>query len=243
VASSGSRPLIGLTTYQERARCLVWDTDFALLPHSYVDAVARAGGVPVLLPPVEQGADEVIASLDGLVLSGGADIDPSRYGEQPHPATRGTRPGRDEWEVRLLGRALERDLPVLCVCRGAQLLNVALGGSLKQHLPDAVGHEGHRPRPAVFGSTRVTLREGSRVADILGTERDVPCYHHQALDRFAPGLDIVGWAEDGTAEAVELPGHRFVLGVQWHPEEDKSDIRLFEALVAAAAAADPVDRL
>lgn len=234
MVSNASRPLIGLTTYAERAQCQVWDTDFALLPFNYVAAVSGAGGVPVLLPPVEHGADEVIESLDGLVISGGADVDPAAYDQRPHPATRNTRPGRDQWEVRLLDRALARDLPVLGVCRGAQVLNVALGGSLHQHLPDVVSHEAHRPEPAVFGTTRVRLAEGSLAAEILGTDSKVPCYHHQALDRIAGELVASGWAEDGTVEAVELPARRFVLGVQWHPEQDPADPRLFKALVAAS---------
>jgi len=237
VGSNDSKPLIGLTTYAERAQTGVWDTDFALLPFNYVDAVSRAGGVPVLLPPVSDDTDgsaEAVAALDGLVISGGADIDPAAYDQPPHPATTGTRPGRDGWEMRLLEHALSRDLPVLGVCRGAQVLNVALGGSLHQHLPDVVGHESHRPSPAVFGPTRVRLAEGSLAARILGGDCKVPCYHHQALDRIAPALDVSGWSEDGTVEAVELPARRFVLGVQWHPEQDSGDPRLFEALVAAA---------
>ncbi|GAA5124714.1 gamma-glutamyl-gamma-aminobutyrate hydrolase family protein [Haloechinothrix salitolerans] len=235
--SSTTRPLIGLTTYAERAQTGVWDTDFALLPYNYVESVSRAGGVPVLLPPIEHGAEEVVAALDGLVVSGGADIDPARYGHQSHPATTATRPGRDEWEAELVRHALPRDLPVLGVCRGAQLLNVALGGTLHQHLPDVVEHEAHRPGPAVFGATRVRLAAGSLAATILGDDVKVPCYHHQALDRIAPALTATGWATDGTVEAVELPGHRFVLGVQWHPEQDADDLRLFQALVTASSAA------
>lgn len=234
-------PLIGLTTYQERAQTLVWDTEFALLHYVYVDAVVRAGGVPVLLPPQEHGAAEVIDRLDGLILSGGADVAPERYGEQPHPRTTVVRPGRDDWELRLLRSALAADLPVLGVCRGAQLLNVALGGTLRQHLPETVGHERHCPAPGVFGDTRVALRTGSAVAGILGPETDVRCYHHQALDEIAPGLSVTGAADDGTVEAVELPGRRFVLGVQWHPEQNGRDLRLFEALVAAAAAGDATE--
>lgn len=244
MVSNDSRPVIGLTTYAQRAQTGVWDTDFALLPSNYVDAVSRAGGVPVLLPPVSadtddaddtDGSAEAVAALDGLVISGGADIDPAVYDQRPHPATTDTQSGRDQWEIRLLHRALERDLPVLGVCRGAQVLNVALGGSLHQHLPDVVGHDAHRPAPAVFGSIPVRLADGSLAARILGGDCKVPCYHHQALDRIAPALRASGWADDGTVEAVELPTHRFVLGVQWHPEQDSGDPRLFEALVAAAA--------
>lgn len=228
------RPLIGLTTYRERAQMLVWDTEFALLHNAYVDAVARASGIPVLLPPQEHGADEVIERLDALVLTGGSDVTPERYHQQPHPHTKIVRPWRDDWELRLLERALAVDLPVLGVCRGAQLLNVALGGTLDQHVPDTLGHQGHCPAPGVFGKTRVALRSGSALAGLLGPEAEVACYHHQALDKVAPGLEVTGMSDDGTVEAVELPGRRFVLGVQWHPEVNGEDLRLFEALVAAA---------
>jgi putative glutamine amidotransferase len=229
----GRRPLIGLTTYLERAACLVWDTEFALLHRVYVDMVAAAGGVPVLLPPVQVGAEEMVGALDGLIFTGGSDIDPAGYGEVRHPATV-SRPYRDDAEFRLVHSALARDLPVLGVCRGLQLINVALGGSLTQHLPEAVGHRGHAPSPGVFGSNRVRLTEGSRLAGIVGTECEVHCHHHQALDRVAPGLEVVGWSEDGTVEAVELTGPRFGLAVQWHPEQDATDMRLFAALVEAA---------
>jgi len=252
VASSGSeanhgpRPVIGLTTYAERAQCGDWDTDFALLPRTYVEMVSEAGGVPVLLPPVDLGAAEVVASLDGLVLSGGADIEPARYDQPPHPETTGSHPGRDEWELRLLEEALAHDLPVLGVCRGMQVLNVGLGGSLTQHLPDAVGHTAHRPAPATFGTSNVRLREGSRMAEVLGLECAVHCHHHQAIDRVASALDVVGWSADGTIEAVELRANRFVFAVQWHPEEDPTDRRLFRALVDAARqhhrARDAADR-
>jgi putative glutamine amidotransferase len=240
-AAGPGRPLIGLTTYREQARTLVWDTEFALLHHVYVDAVARAGGIPVLLPPFAEAvaaedAGEVIARLDALVLTGGSDVGPERYQQQPHPQTKVVRRWRDEWELRLLARALAAGLPVLGVCRGLQVLNVALGGSLDQHIPDTVGHQGHSPAPGVFGETRVALRPESKTAGLLGPEVTVACHHHQAIDRLAPGLEVVGTSDDGIVEAVELPGPRFVLGVQWHPEQDGGDLRLFEALVAAGRA-------
>jgi gamma-glutamyl-gamma-aminobutyrate hydrolase PuuD len=231
--SAERRPLIGLTTYLERARSGIWDTEFALLHANYVDAVSRAGGTAVLLPPQPSGAEELIEALDGLLVTGGADISPDRYGEAPHPETSGTRPGRDEWETRLLRRALDIGLPVLGICRGAQLLNVALGGTLRQHLPDDVGHEEHRPRLGVFGSTRLRLEPGSRIAGLLGAELKGGCHHHQAIGRVAAGLEVAGRSPDGTIEAVEMAG-RFVLGVQWHPEQDDTDPRLFGAIVAAA---------
>ena len=229
-----SRPLIGLTTYRERAVTGVWDTEFALLHQVYVDAVARAGGVPVLLPPQEHGADEAIEGVDALVLTGGSDVDPERYQQQPQAGSTVVRPWRDDWELRLLARALAADLPVLGVCRGAQLLNVALGGTLDQHIPDSVGHQRHCPAPGVFGETRVTLSPGSALAGVLGPTATVACYHHQAIDKLAPELAVAGWSDDDIVEAVELPGHRFALGVQWHPEQDGGDLRLFQALVAAA---------
>jgi putative glutamine amidotransferase len=228
------RPLIGLTTYAERAQMLVWDTEFALLHNAYVDAVTRAGGIAVLLPPQEEGAPALVGRLDGLVLTGGADVAPQRYHAAPHPRTTIVRPGRDQWELRLLDCALAAGLPLLGVCRGAQLLNVALGGTLDQHLPDTLGHAEHCPAPGVFGTTQVTLTAGSTLAGILGPEAKVACYHHQALGEVAPGLEVAGRSQDGTVEAVELPGRPFVVAVQWHPEQNGEDLRLFAALVAAA---------
>ncbi len=233
-AAAKRRPLIGLTTYRERAATLVWDTEFALLHNVYVDAVARAGGIPVLLPPQDHGADELIEHLDALVLTGGSDVAPEHYQQPAHPQTKIVRPWRDEWELRLLDRALTADLPVLGVCRGAQLLNVALGGTLDQHIPDAVGHQRHCPAPGVFGWNRVSLRSGSVLAGMLGPETTVACHHHQAIDKVAPELEVSGTSDDGTVEAVELPDRRFVLGVQWHAEQNGEDLRLFAALVAAA---------
>ncbi|MGH3771000.1 MAG: gamma-glutamyl-gamma-aminobutyrate hydrolase family protein [Pseudonocardiaceae bacterium] len=238
MASNGSerrRPVIGLTAYTERARYLSWDVEASLRPSTYVDAVIRAGGVPVLLPPVDGAARALLGVLDGLVLSGGGDLDAAAYGEVAHRANGGVRPARDAFELALLRAALDRDLPTLAVCRGTQLLNVALGGSLTQHLPDVLGHHGHQPRPGVFGPVQVRLAVHSRVAAILGTDARVLCHHHQALGRVAEDLDVVGWAHDGTVEAVELPGGAFLLRVQWHPEQDPSDDRLFAALVAACA--------
>lgn len=230
------RPLIGLTTYRERAVTGVWDTEFALLHNVYVDAVARAGGVAVLLPPQEHGADEATEGVDALVLTGGSDVDPERYQQNPHQETTVVRPWRDDWELRLLARALAADLPVLGVCRGAQLLNVALGGTLDQHLPDSVGHRRHGPAPGVFGQTRVTVSPGSVLHGLLGPAVTVACHHHQGIDKLAPELEAAAWSDDDVVEAVELPGRRFAVGVQWHPEQDGGDLRLFQALVAAAVA-------
>ncbi|WP_106179838.1 gamma-glutamyl-gamma-aminobutyrate hydrolase family protein [Prauserella shujinwangii] len=229
--SRAGRPVIGISTYVERARWGVWDTAAALLPRSYVDAVVLAGGVPVLLPSVGEDTG-ALAAVDGLVLAGGADVQPARYGRDPHPRTV-ARPERDAYEFALLHAALARGLPVLGVCRGMEVLNVALGGTLTQHLPEVTGTTEHQPAPGRYGSTVVTLAEGSRAARILGPEAACQCYHHQAVERLGAGLRAVGWARDGTVEAVELPGEHFVLGVQWHPEQDLQDVRLFAALVEA----------
>lgn len=230
-----ARPVVGVTTYRERARFGVWDTPSAVLPAEYVDTVLRAGGVPVLLPPLPaDAAPAVLRGLDALLLTGGADLDPARYGRPPHPATSGVRADRDEFEFALLAAALAADLPVLAVCRGVQVLNVALGGTLDQHLPDTLGHDAHRPEPGVFGDRSVTPAAGSTLAKVLGERATVRCHHHQALAEVAAGLVVTGRAQDGTIEAVEAPGHRFVLGVQWHPEHDAGDDRLVAALVRAA---------
>ncbi|WP_410602742.1 gamma-glutamyl-gamma-aminobutyrate hydrolase family protein [Amycolatopsis sp. lyj-90] len=233
MASNVSEPLIGLTCYLEPAKFLVWETEAALLHRVYVDGIVAAGGIPVLLPPVSEAHERLVSAVDGLVLVGGADIEPARYGQEQH-ATTYTRPNRDAFEFGLLRSALDSGKPVLGVCRGLQVLSVALGGTLAQHLPDTLDTKDHQPAPATFGTTTVTLAEGSRAASILGIETKVPCYHHQAIDKLGDGLVPVGWAADGTIEAAELPGDGFVLGVQWHPEQNLDDTRLFEALVTAA---------
>ena len=215
----------------------MWERDAVVLARTYLDIVLAAGGVPVLLPPVPQAAD-ALDRVDAVLLSGGRDVDPGRYGAAPHPATGLPHPDRDASELTVLRRALALGLPVLGVCRGAQLLNVALGGTLHQHLPDVVGHDGHNATPGVFGDIDVRLDPAGRVAAAVGPHVRVRCHHHQAVDRLAPGLVATGWAADGTVEAVELAGPGtvppFVVGVQWHPEEDATDVRLVRALVAAA---------
>lgn len=233
-----SAPLIGISTYREVAAWGVWRQDAAALPYAYVDQVAYAGAVPVLLPPLggPRSASAAVASvapLDALVLAGGPDIDPPRYGARKQPATTEVRPERDAWELALLAAALERDIPVLGICRGAQLLNVARGGTLHQHLPDDVGHAGHRPAPAQYGPIEIALDPEALPGRLLGRRICVPCYHHQAIDKVGAGLSVTGRALDGTVEAVQLTGRRFVVGVQWHPEQD-NDRRLFDALIAAA---------
>lgn len=233
-ASDPVRPLIGITSYLERATFGIWQEDCALLTRDYVDSVVRSGGVPVLLPPIGDGAAELAARLDGLILSGGPDVSPSRYGERQLPGTEATRPDRDAYEFALVAAALAADLPVLAICRGAQVLNAALGGTLHQHLPDHVGNDDHRPRPGRFGTTPVTLTEGSRVAATLGPAATVQCHHHQAIDKVAADLAVTATAADGTVEAVEDRSRAFVVGVQWHPEQTHTDDRLVTALVQAA---------
>ncbi|MET8762508.1 gamma-glutamyl-gamma-aminobutyrate hydrolase family protein [Lentzea sp. NPDC004782] len=225
---SASKPLIGISTYLERTRFGHWDVEAAVLYRGYLDCVVRAGGNPVMLPPVGTWTAETIGFLDGLVIAGGADVDPAAYGAEPHPKTGEPRRDRDDAEFALVAAALKLDLPVLGVCRGMQVLNVALGGTLHQHI------EGHNPAPGVFEHTGIAVDPGTRLHAILGDRTDVQCHHHQSLDRVADGLRVTARASDGTVEAVELEGARFVVGVQSHPEQDIEDLRLFEALVDAA---------
>ncbi|GLW28802.1 gamma-glutamyl-gamma-aminobutyrate hydrolase [Actinoplanes regularis] len=210
----------------------VWrDLPTALVPHDYAAAVTRAGGRAVLIPPDDQDTD-VLRVLDGLLISGGPDISPGLYGEEPGPHTV-IHPERDEAELLLLQAALDRDLPILGVCRGMQLLVAAHGGTLHQHLPDVLGHERHRVAPAVYSRHDAVFTPGSRIAELMGADVAINCFHHQGVAD--PGkLVVTGRAEDGLPEAVEDPDRRFLLGVQWHPEVGR-DRRIFGALVAAAA--------
>ena len=227
------RPVVGITTYVEDAAWGAWKLPAALIPHMYVEMVEAAGARPLLVPPSEDGVEETLDALDGLLLSGGADLDPKVYGAEAHPATNGTRPARDRAELALLEGALARDLPVLAVCRGSQVLNVALGGDLVQHLPEVLGDERHREVPGTFSEHGVRVEEGSRLAAILGEHVPVKSSHHQGFGRVGEGLRPVAWADDGTLEGLEDPARRFALGVLWHPEAGE-DARLFEALVAEA---------
>ena len=230
------RPLIGLTAYREHASWGVWHTQAALLPHNYVDLLTQAGGVPVLLPlSSDEAAPELVSALDGLVLTGGPDIEPVRYGAAPDPYAERFQSDRDTWESALLAEALRRDLPVFGICRGMQLINVHHGGTLVQHLPELSGGQRHRPAPGVFGTVRVRLDTAAMPGSLLGPTVDVPCYHHQAVDVLGEGLKATAWALDETVEAVWNPDRRFLLGVQWHPEV-RDDPALFAALVRAAAA-------
>jgi putative glutamine amidotransferase len=228
-----SKPVIGITTYLTQARWSYWDVEAALVPAAYVQAIERAGGRPVLIPPSEEAVDETLEAVGGLVFSGGADLDPQLYAQEPHPATFGVMPERDRAELALLDAALARDLPVLAVCRGSQVLNVALGGDLVQHLPDVVGDEKHKHTPGTFADHDVTLEPGTRLAQLLGDRAPVKSHHHQGFGRLGQGLRVGARAEDGTIEAVEEPRRRFAVGVLWHPEAGE-DLKLFEELVRAA---------
>jgi putative glutamine amidotransferase len=228
-------PVIGLSTYREHAAWGVWRQPADLLPTQYADAVAATGGVPVLLPPLAGAgaADEVLARLDGLVISGGADVDPGRYGAEPHPRTAAWRPDRDAWELALLDAAGAAGLPVLGVCRGMQIMAVHAGGALDQHTPDLVGDERHSPGGEEFGSVAVRTTDGSRLAGLVGDTLAVSCHHHQSV-RSHPGFAAVAHADDGTLEAMEAPGERFCVAVQWHPET-AADVGLLAGLVRAAS--------
>ena len=229
-----ARPVIGITVYAEPSvRWGVWDVPAAVIPLAYVQMIEAAGGRALLVPPSDEGVDETLDALDGVLFSGGSDIDPSEYGQDAHPETNGTRPDRDRGELALLRAALERDMPVLAVCRGSQVLNVARGGDLVQHLPEVVGDEKHKHTPGVFADHEVDVKEGTRLASLLGERAPVKSHHHQGFGDVGDGLVGAAWAEDGTLEALEDPSKRFAVGVLWHPEEGE-DAALFRALVAEA---------
>jgi putative glutamine amidotransferase len=238
-----ARPVIGICTALERARWSVWDQQAYLLPRSYIDTVQREGGIALMLPPderVEREPDDVLDIIDGLILAGGADIDPATYGAAAHAETRGTVPERDGFELALARRALERDIPLLGVCRGMQLMNVATGGTLLQHLPESHGHHEHRRNPGTFDGADhdVRLQDGSLAARAAGEAvHATKSHHHQGIDRLGEGFEVTGWSViDDLPEAFEAPDRRFALGVQWHPEADEHS-RLIAALVQEAAAA------
>ena len=232
-SSSGARPVVGITTYVTPAKWGHWELEAALVPAQYVQAVERAGGRPLLVPPSEAGLDETLDAVDGLIFSGGSDLEPETYGQQAHTETSGVVRERDEAELALLSAALERDMPVLAICRGSQVLNVALGGDLVQHLPEVVGDEKHKRAPGVFADHDVEIEPGTRIGELLGDRTPVKSHHHQGLGRLGEGLVTVAHADDGTIEAVEDPSRRFALGVLWHPEAGE-DLKLFEELVREA---------
>jgi putative glutamine amidotransferase len=228
-----SKPVIGITTYLTPARFGAWEEETALIPAAYVRAIEAAGGRPLLVPPSTDGIDETLDRLDGLLFSGGSDLDPELYGQEAHPETNGIVPERDRAEIALLRAALERDMPVLAVCRGSQVLNVALGGDLVQHLPDLIGDEKHKHTPGEFADHEVDLEPGTRVQKILGDHAPVKSHHHQGYGKLGNGLRESARADDGTIEALEDPERRFAIGVLWHPEAGE-DFALFEALVEEA---------
>jgi putative glutamine amidotransferase len=227
------RPVIGLSVYREQARFRVWDTTADVLPARYALSIEAAGGIPVLLPQVMNAAPTVISRLDALVVCGGNDIDPGRYGAEPHTRTVNWRPERDAWELALLDAADTSGLPTLGICRGMQLMAVWAGGSLTQHLPDVVGNTRHSPGPDLYGPMEIETHAGSQVQKLLGDQFQVQCHHHQAVAD-APGFDVTARAPDGTPEAMESDLHPFWLAVQWHPEV-LEDFGLFRGLVDAAA--------
>jgi len=235
--NASRRPVIGLTSYLEQVTTGIWDIPAGYLPADYFEGVVMAGGIAVLLPPQPvdpEVTERLLDSLDALVITGGYDLDPARYGQEPHATTDRPRADRDAWEFALLRAALDRGIPVLGICRGAQVLNIAFGGTLHQHLPDVLGHNGHRAGNGVFTRLPVRTVAGTRLSALLGESVDAPCYHHQAIDQVGDGLVVSAMDADGVVEAVEVPGESFVLAVQWHPEKSLDDLRLFKAVVEAA---------
>lgn len=237
-----TRPKIGICTSLERAQYGAWDTPAALTPYAYIVAIQRAGGLALMLPPDPYDArepDEVLDVLDGLVLAGGVDVDPATYGAELDPATAGVVRERDDFEIALAQRALARDIPLLGICRGMQIMNVARGGTLLQHVPDRVGHDVHRRNLGTFDGNdhHVRLEAGSLAARVAGEERHLTySHHHQAVDAIGDGLVVTGWStDDELPETIEVPGARFALGVQWHPEADETST-VIAAFVREAAA-------
>jgi gamma-glutamyl-gamma-aminobutyrate hydrolase PuuD len=234
------RPVIGISSYMQQTRWAQWDLEAVLLPRRYADKVCKAGGAPVLLPPMP-GVESTLARLDGLVLSGGGDIDPARYGAAMDEQCGQPNEARDTAELSLFRAALEIGLPVLGICRGMQVINVAMGGTLIQHLPDVVGHDGHSPLPHDHGQHEVRIAAGSRLAAIYGEAAadgqpvSVPTHHHQAIAQLGAGLVATAWADDGTIEAMELDPaeHPAVIAVQWHPEAG-DDLSPFRWLITAS---------
>ncbi len=231
------KPNIGVTAATERISYGVWEEVPAIIsPARYVKAVQRAGGRALLLPPDPEDAGDpagVLDLMDALIVTGGAgDLDPALYGQEPHPETGPVQEERDAYELALVRAAIEREMPILGICRGMQILNVAYGGDIEQHIPDVVGHENHRHTPGTFADHDVELEPGSLAARAAGSERTpVKSHHHQGVKEIGDGLSATGWSDDGTVEAIEDPSSPFVLGVLWHPEEDEKS-QLIKALVS-----------
>jgi gamma-glutamyl-gamma-aminobutyrate hydrolase PuuD len=227
------KPLIGITTYITSARFGSWEEVTSLVPQDYVRAIEHAGGRPLLVPPSEDGIEETVDAFDGVIFSGGSDLDPEMYGQEAHLETYGIVEQRDRAELALLEAALARDMPVLAICRGSQVLNVALGGDLVQHLPDVVGDEKHKHTPGEYADHEVEVHPDTRLSSLLGERAPVKSHHHQGFGRIGEGLREAARADDGTVEALEDPSRRFTIGVLWHPEAGE-DMRLFQELVAEA---------
>ncbi|MGH9029905.1 MAG: gamma-glutamyl-gamma-aminobutyrate hydrolase family protein [Acidimicrobiales bacterium] len=227
-------PLIAVTGCDQQARWGAWDDRATLVPSAYLLGVHAAGGVPVVVAPSAD-AKVIAERVDGLLLTGGVDLAPALYGQDPHAQTQEPDEERDAFETTLLETCIQRGIAVLAVCRGLQVLNVARGGSLDQHLPDTVGNSVHLPTPGAFAGHWVRIGAGTRLARIIGQERvEVPTHHHQAVGRLGSGLVPTAWADDGVVEAAEDPSAAFLVAVQWHPEAGE-DPSLFEALVAASS--------
>jgi putative glutamine amidotransferase len=229
---------VGICAAVERVRRDPWDEIVAMVQRTYPAAVQRAGAVALILPPdpaAESAPDRILDRVDALLLAGGADVDPASYGAAPHPETGVVWPERDRFEIALVRRAIERRMPVLGVCRGMEIMNVALGGTLIQHLPDVIGTDEHRHTPGAFGDHEVRLEPGSLAATAAGSERAmVKSHHHQGIEELGSGLIATGWSvKDDLIEAIELPGEGYALGVLWHPEED-GESRVIASLVDAA---------
>ncbi len=236
------KPIIGLTSYRQRGQTGVWDTEMAMLPAFYLEGVTRAGGIAVILPPqqVNSGdARNLLSGLDGLVVTGGRDVEAARYGHQSHDKAEKPDRLRDLLEDELITAAIQMKLPFLGICRGAQLLNVNRGGTLIQHLPDLVGDNRYLLGDGNFAHMPISVREGSLLASIVGDQvENAALYHHQAIDEPGEGLQVVAYSPDGIVQAVEVENHPFGLAVQWHPEQTLDDLRLFEALIAATDSRD-----
>lgn len=231
-------PLVGVSTYLERAQQGVWDVRAAFLPEQYLAGVTGSGGIALLLPPQDpEAADAAISGMDGLILTGGADVAPELYGEQRHPSTDPARHDRDAWELALFRAAERRHMPVLAICRGLQLVNVARGGTLQQHLPDSLGTERYRLGGGVFAENAITISDDTVLSEILGAgETHVHSYHHQGIGQLGKGLVVAARSDDGLVQAFVDASTPHIVGIQWHPEENADDRRLFENLVSEARA-------
>ncbi len=236
------KPVIGLTSYRQRGQTGVWDTEMAMLPAFYLEGVTRAGGIAVILPPQQidsEDARNLLAGLDGLIVTGGRDVEAARYGHQSHEKAEKPDRLRDLLEDELITAAIQMKLPFLGICRGAQMLNVNRGGTLIQHLPDVVGDNRYLQGEGNFAHMQMSVREGSILSTIFGEQVDnAALYHHQAIDEPGEGLSVVAYSPDGIVQAVEVEDHPFGVAVQWHPEQTLDDLRLFEAFIAATKKAN-----